>query len=157
MSNITQGPQQRQLVRGRQIIKAAQLQPATATATLYTVSGGSVLVTGMLGVVSVLTPATTNTLALGLAPTTGTASTTSLATAVSTASLEAGTWLGLATASNKGGALIVGTNASTALYLNNPFVVPAGAITWTASGTAATGTIAWYLTYVPLDDGASVS
>lgn len=157
MANYYKGAALRDTIVGMRVIKTAQLQPQTATATLFTISGGNVLITALYGQVVVLTPATTNTLALGLTPTTGTASTTSIATAVSTASLEAGTYLSAAASGSKGGALLVGTNASTVIYAQLPFIAPAGALTWTTSGSAATGTIAWYCTYLPLDDGASVS
>lgn len=157
MSVIIQGYELRTIAFGPQVLKAAQTLPQTATSTLYTVSGGSVLVTSLLGVVSgVATGSTVTTLALGTAPTTGTASTTSIATAVAITSLEIGSWVAPQASSGKGGALVVGANAGATLFLANPFVVPAGAITWTTSASD-TGKIAWYLTYVPLDTGASVS
>lgn len=157
MSVIIQGPQLRTIAFGVQVLKAAQLQPATGTATLFTVSGGQVLVTSLLGLVVAATPGTVNTLALGTIPATGTAENAGIATATSTASAEAGTWIGLQASSALGGALVVGTKAGSSLFLPPPFIVDPGTITWTTTGTAATGTIAWYLTYVPLDAGAAVA
>lgn len=156
MSVLIQGYQLREIGFGVQVLKAAQTTPQTATANLFTVAGGAVLVTSLLGQISTLTPATTNTLALGTAPTTGTAATGGIASAVSIASLEAGTWVGVQPSSAKAGALVVGANAGAALFVQTPFVVPAGTITWTTTGSA-TGGMKWYLTYVPLDTGATVS
>lgn len=159
MSVITQGYQLRSLIFGTQVIKAAQNLPQTATSTLYTVSGGSVLVTNLVGVVS--GTAIQNqacTLALGTVPTTGTASSTGLATATSIINKEIGTWMAPQASSGAGGALVVGTNAGSTVFLPAPmaFIVPPGTISWTTSASN-TGKIAWYLNYVPLDTGASVS
>ena len=159
MSVIIQGPQLRAIALGTLVTKAAQALPQTATATLYTVSGGSVLVTSLLGQVqAVATGATVTTLAVGLAPTTGTAATAGVATATAITSREIGTWVGVQSSAGLAGALVVGANAGAALFLHTPagFVVPAGTITWTTSASD-TGQMAWYLTYVPLDTGASVS
>ena len=157
MPNFSEGYQLRKLLLGSQVIKASQALPQTATANLYTVAGGSVLITSLLGLVSsVATGSTATTLALGTAPTTGTASTTSIATAVAITSLEIGSWVAPQSSSGKGGALVVGANAGATLWLTVPFVVPAGTITWTTSA-GDTGQMTWYLTYIPLDTGASVS
>lgn len=159
MSVIEQGYQLRALIFGTQVTKAAAALPQTATATLFTVSGGSVLVTLLLGEVS--GTAIQNqacTLALGTVPTTGTASSTGIATATAITNKEAGTWVAPQASSGAAGALVVGGNAGAALFLQAPmaFVVPAGTITWTTSASN-TGKMAWYLNYVPLDTGASVS
>ena len=52
--------------------------------------------------------------------------------------------------------LVSGGHAGSVPWLSTPFVVPAGTITWT-TGASDAGDMAWYLTYIPLDDGASVS
>lgn len=157
MTAMIQGSQLRTIAFGPQVLKASQALPQTATATLFTVSGGNVLVTSLLGVVSTTpTGSSVTTLALGTVPTTGTASSTSIATAVAITSLEVGAWVTPQASSGKGGALVVGATAGAALFLPTPFVVPAGTITWTTSASD-TGQMAWYLTYVPLDSAASVS
>lgn len=158
MSNFNQGFQLRAQVFGIQVLKTAQALPQTATSTLFTVSGGSVLVTSLLGVVSTAIQNQACTLALGTVPTTGTASSTGLATATSIINKEAGTWVAPQASSGAGGALVVGTNAGSTVFLQAPMalVVPAGTISWTTSASN-TGAISWYLTYVPLDTGASVS
>lgn len=157
MTAYLHGYQLRTLNLGQQVLKASQALPQTATATLYTVAGGSVLVTSLLGMVATTpTGATVTTLALGTVPTTGTASTTGIATATAITSLEVGAWVAPQASSGKAGALVVGATAGAAVFVAAPFVVPAGTITWTTSASD-TGQMAWYLTYVPLDTGASVS
>lgn len=157
MSTIIQPEQVRELQFGNTVIKAAQALPQSATATLYTVAGGNVIVTSLVGLVSgTAIGATVTNLSLGTVPTTGTASSTGIATAVAITSLEIGTFVTVQKSSGKGGALVVGTNAGTTLFLETPFVVPPGTISWTTSASD-TGKMAWYLTYIPLDTGASVS
>lgn len=153
MANFIQGSQLRTLNLGVQVVKTAVAFPQGATGTLATVSGGNVLVTSLYGQLTTGT-GTVGTLALGLAPTVGTASTTSIATAGTVSSLEAGTFI--APPATPGGALQKGTNASTVLTAPGQFAAPAGGITWTTSGSS-TGNITWYITYVPIDTGASVS
>jgi hypothetical protein len=156
MSAIIQGYQIRTLMFGVQVVKAAQVLPQTATATLATVSGGAVLVTSMLGLVTTAIGATATTLALGTAPTTGTAATGGIAAATAITSKEAGTWVTPIVNAGLGGALVVCANGGTVPYLTTPFVVSAGTITWTTSASD-TGQMKWYFTYVPLDTGAALS
>jgi hypothetical protein len=156
MSVIIQGYQLREIALGVQVIKAAQALPQTATGNLYTVAGGAVLVTSLLGVVTTAIQSTDPVLSLGTAPTTGTAETSGIATTTSIASAEIGTWLGVQSSTGAAGALVNGGHAGNPLWITAPFVVPAGTITWTTTASK-TGQIKWYLTYVPLDTGASVS
>jgi hypothetical protein len=159
MSNIIQGPQLRTLAQGLTVVKAAQTLPQSATATLYTVSGGAVLVTGLIGVVTTVLPASDPVLSLGTAPTVGTAQTSGIATTTVLTSAEAGTLITVGASSGLPAALVVmatAAKAGSAVFLANPFVVSAGTITWT-TGASKTGALKWYLTYIPLDDAAAVS
>lgn len=155
MSTIIQGYQLRTLLLGTQLIKASLTFPQTATENLFTVSGGSVLVTSFFGLVTVATT-TDPAMTLGLAPTTGTAEAAGLATTTALTSAEAGTWLGLLASSGKAGALVNGAHAGATVFSTTPFVVPPGNITWT-TGASEGGAVTWYLSYVELDSGASVS
>ncbi len=139
-------------ILGVRVARAAALQPQTATAAIFTITGGKVLVTSMFGEVVVATPATTNTLAVSGAPTSGTA--VVWASAISTASKEAGSVLYLP--ATVGGALAVANAGGGASLGPSSFVGQIGSISLTTTGSAATGTIKWTLTYVPLDQGARV-
>jgi hypothetical protein len=156
VSTQLQGYQLRTLAFGQQVIKGPSNTPQTTTATLATVAGGSVLVTSMLGLVTTVIASGANTLALGVTPTTGTQENAGIAAAVSIASLEVGTWLTPLVSAGAAGTLVSGGHAGNAVFLPTPFVVPAGSITWTTTGST-TGQIKWYFTYVPLDTGASLS
>lgn len=159
MANFIQGTQLRQLHQGYIVTKAAANLPQSATATLFTVAGGAVLVTGLVGIVTTVVASSDPVLSLGTAPTTGTAVTNGIATTTVLTSAEVGTILTVQASSGLPGALVVQASAAkagTAVYLANPFVVSAGTITWT-TGASKTGALKWYLTYIPLDDGASVS
>jgi hypothetical protein len=148
------------LVPGTLVLKSALALPATATATLYTVSAG-VLVTGLLGRVTTATGATATTLSLG----TTAAGAAFLATATSVASKPAGSWIVPSSSAGAGGAPLISAGpiflassfpGSFLPGLMAPFFIAADAITWTTSATD-TGNISWYLWYVPLDPSATVS
>lgn len=155
MANFVQNKQIRLLEYGPQVLKTAQALPQTATGTLFTVTGGRVAITSLIGTVSTAIQNQACTLALGTVPTVGTASSTGLATATSIINLEAGTHLYLPASK---GALTVNANAGAAaqLFAGNAYVVSAGTISWTTSASN-TGAISWALTYIPIDDGAAVS
>ncbi len=159
MSTIIQGYQLRTLLLGDQVIKTALTLPASTTGNLYTVAGGNVLVTSLLGVVTTVVQTQACTLSLGTAPTVGTAKVAGIAAAESIESVEVGGWVGAAASAGLAGNLAVsgaGADAGNVVYVAIPFVVAPGYITWTTSATN-TGAMTWYLTYVPLDTGASVS
>lgn len=161
MANFIQGAQLRTLQMGNLVTKAAGNLPQSATATLFTVSGGAVLVTSLVGVVTTVIASSDPVLSLGTAPTVGTAQTSGLATTTVLTSAEAGTLVTVASSAGLPTALAVMATAAKAgsvvfTSLSDAFVVSAGTITWT-TGASKTGAMKWYLTYVPLDDGASVA
>jgi hypothetical protein len=156
MSTIIQPNQVFTIQFGLLVTKAATALPQTATATLFTVSGGSVLVTSLLGQVTTVIQNSDPVLTLGTAPTTGTADTDGIATTTALTSAEVGVWVTPLASSGLGGALVVGTLAGSAPWLATPFAVPAGTITWTTTASK-TGALKWYLSYIPLDIGASVA
>lgn len=151
------------VIQGIPLVKGPLNLPATGTGTLFTVAGslggsGSVLVTGLLGLITTAAGATATTVSLG----TGLGGVASVATAVAVTSKGVGTWLGPAPATSAGapGALVVGTVFATPYQVPgvlSPFFVAAGdVITWTTSATD-TGAVKWYLWYTPLDGDGSVS
>jgi hypothetical protein len=156
MANYVQGAQIRLLEYGFQVNKLAQTLPATATATLFTVTGGRVVITSLIGTASTAIGATACNLSLGTAPTGGTANTAGITTNLALAAREVGThfWLPAVGVANP---LIMGANAGTAAQLTggSAYVVQTGTVTWTTSATN-TGALNWAMTYIPLDTGASV-
>lgn len=144
------------VVPGVLVTKAAQNIPQTATANLFTLAGGAVLVTGLLGLVTTVIGAVATTLSLGTTPA---GAATSVATATAITNAGVGTVLAPVSAAGQvGGPLSVAGAVYVAAppFIINPFMVGGGNITWTTSAST-TGQIKWYLWYVPLDFDATVS
>lgn len=123
----------------------------TGDLTLFTVAGGKVIVTSIVGVVGTVIQAQANAVKLKSVPTTGTAKDISGTFDVN--GLEAGGILTL-DATTLATALS-GTNAGAALMTKVGVIVPIGSIKMNAAASN-TGTIQWSLTYIPYDDGATV-
>jgi hypothetical protein len=165
MPNFIAGKQLRRLLYGEQVIKKAQVPPNSgSSATLFTVAGGQVLITSLVGRVTTVLSGTTGAVSLGATPTVGAAGAqvAGIATAtvigggeVGMAYAVAATIAGAATVLANGGAS--GVAGKSPFLAQSAFVVQAGIITITTSIATMTGAIDWYCTYVPLDDGASVS
>jgi hypothetical protein len=157
--------QNRALIQGAQVIKKAQVPPNSgSSATLFTVAGGMVLVTGLFGRVTTVLSGTTGTISLGATPTVGAsgAQVAGIAAATVIGGGEVGaTYAVVGTAA--GGATTLANGGASSLSGKSPFislpefVVQAGIITVTTSVATMTGAIDWYLSYVPIDVGASVS
>jgi hypothetical protein len=143
----------RKSVLGVKVERAAAIQPQTAQAAIFTVAGGKVLVTSLIGEVVVATPATTNTLAIAGNPTSGTDVT--WASATSTASKEIGAII--TPAVTAGSALVVANAGGGNAIAPTGYVAQVGTIDLVTTGSAATGTIKWTITYVPIDTGATVT
>jgi hypothetical protein len=160
MSNFIKGYQLRELLVGTQVLKPAfsnnQTASAGGTAALYTVTGGAVLVTSLVGQVATAFGTNVTTMSLGIAPGTGTTVNTGIAGGAAVTSLEAGAWVGVSSSAGTGTTVVSGGKGGNAIFGNYPFVVGAGTIT-TVTNNNNSGAINWYLSYVPLDTGASVS
>jgi hypothetical protein len=137
---------------------------ATETKDLFTVSGGMVLVTSLVGkVTTAMTVA--NTVKLVANPTTGTSSDLVAATDLGTTDTPAGNLLSISGAPT--GSIVQGIGAVgkypiakvSADYLGavDGIYVAAGVIQQVTTGTSPDGAITWYLSYVPIDTGAAVA
>ncbi len=140
-------------VLGQKVTRSAALLPQTTQAAIFTVAGGKVLVTSLIGEVVTAMPATTNTLKVTGNPTSGTD--VDWTTATSPASKEAGSVISLPVTA--GGALVVANAGGGNAVAPTGFVAQIGTIDLVTSGSAATGTVKWTLTYVPIDTGATVT
>jgi hypothetical protein len=159
MPDFIQGSQLRRLALGSQVINGPFTPPASgSSSTLFTVAGGAVLVTSLLGRVTTALSGTTGAISLGSHPTVGTDEPAGIATAGVVGGAEIGTWVGpVAASTGLAGALTANIVAGNTVYATAPFVVNAGTIEVKTTVATMTGAITWYLTYVPLDTGASVS
>lgn len=153
MSNLLSGAAFRELAVGIKVDRATAVLPATAYGALFTIAGGRVLVTGLVGEFTVAASATATTVAVTGTPATGTATTWATATAVT--SKEIGSQVTLPAAF--GGATVVNNGGAGGQFQpKSPFVAAIGTLGITTSATN-TGSAKWTLTYVPLDDGATVT
>ena len=143
----------RKSVLGVQVTKATASLPASTTGTLFTVAGGLVLVTSIVGIVTTSIQAQANAVKLVATPTTG--SVNDLTATVDVNALAAG---GMLTPGVTSGATAV-LNKSTGgglPYGSTGFVVNIGTIGINTAATN-TGSVRWVLTYVPLETGATVT
>lgn len=137
-------------ISGLRVPRATATLPQTATGTLFTVSGGLVLVTNFFGVVTTGIQAQANAVKLVATPTTGAVN--DLSATVDVNGLAAG---GLISITGLAGDVAVKSTGGGISSLRNPVAVNIGNI---GLNTAAsnTGSVRWVLTYVPLEDGALV-
>lgn len=151
MSNYVKDADLLMLGLGRTVNRAAANLPQTATGNLFAVTGGRVVVTSIVGLVTTAVQAQATVVKLRAVPTVGAVNdmsgTVDLASAA-VGSLVAAT--GLA-----GDALVLSTGGAISL-LRNAILVAVGNI---ALNTAAssTGQIKWALTYYAYDIGAAVA
>lgn len=133
---------------GTTVYRAAATIPATTTQTLFTVTGGRVIITSLTGLVTtVIGAVATNLLVNYLNTASGTNA--NLCTNVAITSLPVGSQYSVSTL---GGAGTVGV----AIVQGNEMIVSAGSIRATTDATT-TGAMSWALAYIPLDPGAYVT
>lgn len=152
MSVLIQGDQLRTLLLGTKVDRATAALPQTATGSLFTVAGGRVLITSLVGRVTTSIQAQANAIKLVATPS-GSGSVNDLSATVESNGLAVGGLLGITGLA--GDAMVKSTGGGVS-NLRNPVVVAPGAI---GLNTAAsnTGSVEWSLTYIPLDNGATVT
>jgi hypothetical protein len=135
------------------VTRPAANLPQTTTANIFTITGGRIMMTSLIGLVTTVLGATATNLKVSSIPTVGTAG--DIAANLAVASLEKGALLTLST--TLGGAL-VGSAASNsfAAIRASSLVIPAGALAVVTSASN-TGQIQWDMLYFPIDTGASVT
>jgi hypothetical protein len=132
---------------------------AQATVGLFTVTGGRVILTGLVGEMATLNGAGASTMQIShlrTDVTTPVATVLSIASA-SMANATQGTLYTLPAA--VGTALVTSTNNSAAILGLSPeyIILPVGTLSVVVGAAAISGTVKWSLFYIPLDDGAYVS
>jgi hypothetical protein len=135
---------------------------ATETANLFTVAGGLVLITGLVGqVTTAITVA--NTVKLQANPTTGTTQDIFAATDIGTTDTPAGDLIGVTGAPADGPLLGIGCvplwgtkSVLAAGDAGKGLIIAPGTIDQVTTGTNPDGVIVWYVTWVPLVTGATI-
>jgi hypothetical protein len=162
MSVFPTGLQIRESLYGLIVQEPAKNIPQTNFSNIFTVSGGRVLLTSLVGQVTTAIGATATTISVGVTPTGGSLAAAAIATATAITSAAVGTLVSVAMPV---GALVVGAVAGTgvlALGGSNLFstgsqlLVSPGVINISTSAND-TGAMSWTCTYIPYDTGATVT
>jgi hypothetical protein len=135
---------------GMRVDRAADDVPHTTAEAIFNIVGGRVLMTGILGEVTIQLGAVGN-LSLEANPTTGTTAALNVATA--SAANEVGTLLSIS--GTIGDNMLIVDAGGTRLG-PAPVVLPVGSLDFRASATAD-GSVKWSIWFLPLDDGAYVT
>ena len=139
-------------ILGKKVDRTTASIAATGDTTIFTVTGGRIIVTSLIGEVTTVIQAQANALKIKSVPTTGTAK--DISGTLDINGYEVGALISL-----DGTALttaLSGTNAGAALAMKpSGIFVPIGAIKYNTAATN-TGAIKWSITYIPYDDAASV-
>lgn len=157
MSVIVQGSQFRNLLLGGAPASSPSGAFAADTRTIFTVTGGEVLITALWGkVTTAITVA--NTVALQTNPTTGDTKVFVEATDIGTNDTAVGTVVGFTPSIDDPATSGALGEHSIMLggHLLQDLVVTTGDIEMVVTGTNPDGAITWYCTWVPLTDGASL-
>lgn len=141
--------QTRKLIYGVRVERSGAVLPATGNQTLFTIANGRIMLTGLVGEQTVVGSATATNLKLTSVSTAIGGSGTDICSNTAVASAAVGTLyspIALGSAMNTGAVVTQ----------NNELILPPGIIRATTDATN-TGAIKWTLTYIPLDDGATVT
>jgi hypothetical protein len=151
MAVLIAGDQLRTLLYGTKVDRATASLPATTQSAIFTVTGGRVLVTSLVGEVTTAIQNQACNLKITANPTTGTD--VDIAANLNVQADEAGCLYGITGLFSDA---LVGANAGATVAPRNPVVLPVGTLDLVTSATN-TGSVKWSITYVPLDNGASVA
>lgn len=139
---------------GIRVDRATAALPQSATGSIFTITGGRIVLTSLVGEVTTVLGAVATTIAVVSTPSVG--AQTTIASAAAVTSDAVGDWLTLP--ATLGSALVhtavAGAVALPALSL--AILIPVGAIQLTASASD-TGSVKWSMTYIPFDDGVTVA
>jgi hypothetical protein len=152
---MSQATRLRDLIFGKTVLRDAALPPATgASVDLFTIDGGTVVLTGFLGRVTVAIPNEVLSFAISLDPDDGGADVV-LASATSVQNLGVGTYLRFNTAA--GSALVAATGRAYGFNLAVPIALDPGDLKLSVTGGGAIGTTArvnWVASYAVIDPDA---
>lgn len=131
---------------GAAVRRATGTLPATTTGSLFTVAGGFIVITNIVGIVTTAIQAQATTIKLVATPTTGAVN--DLSGTVDGNALAAG---GLLSVTGLAGDAMVKSTGGGVSTLRNRIIVAPGAIGIT-TGATSTGSIRWIMHWLPLDE-----
>lgn len=142
----------RKTLYGERVDKAALAITAISTKPLFTVAGGRVIITSLVGEVTTVIQAQANAAKIVFNPD-GAGADTDLCATLDINADAVGVLYSVTGDYSAG--LAEGIQTLEGPAMTTPFVLAEGSIGLNTAASS-TGAIAWTLTYVPLDDGASV-
>ncbi len=134
---------------GITVVRATSALPQTTNAAIFNVNAGRVLLTGIWGLVTTAIQAQANNYNLTTNSTTGNI-TSNLCAVLDITGLAVGNMLGIT--GTPATAMSAGSNVPQC----NEVIVAPGTIRAVAAASS-TGAVQWNVTYIPLDDGASIT
>lgn len=142
-------------VLGYRVRAADAVTPQNTTTTLFTITGGRILITHLSGVIGTVIPGSSNLISLTHNPS-NSSTDVSLSTDLELNGFDSGTLL----YSQLDGSALVGADAINGIQSDEVigignFIASAGVVSW-ESGETIGGTVKWDMWYWPLDDGVSV-
>jgi len=153
MSVLIQGDQLRSLLCGVKVQRTTAALPQTSTSTLFTISGGKVLITSLVGEVTTVIQTQADATKLTFDPT-DTGATQDLSATLDITADAVGTLYSLtgtpATAMQDALNFLPSNKV-----LAQPLVLKPGSILLDCAASN-TGSVKWDLCYIPLDNGAAV-
>lgn len=142
----------RKTLYGERVDKAALAITGISTKPLFTVAGGRVIITSLVGEVTTVIQTQANNTKITFNPD-GAGATSDLSAVLDISADAVGLLYGLTGTVTD--TLLEGVQFLPSTAMTVPFVLSEGSI-GVDTAASSTGAIAWTLTYVPLDDGASV-
>ena len=149
MPTAIQGQQVLRATTGFLVTRPAAALPSTTIGSIFTISGGRVLIKSLSGTVATLLSGTNST-TVGVTPTWNATSAPAVLSSAGIIPVAAGSPV---MSKLDGGALVVVVSGG--IIAPTPWLALPGAVTITTASTV-TGTVSWELCYVPYDTGASV-
>lgn len=152
MTVMIQGSQLRSLLLGVRVDRATATLPQTGASTLFNITGGRVVITSLVGEVTVAIQNQLNNTKIVFDPTAAGAD-QDLCTVLDIANDAVGELYTISGAVGDAlrSDLLIGNGV-----LSSPLVLSEGGIELNCAASN-TGSVAWTLTYIPLDDGAAVA
>lgn len=138
---------------GEQVDAALAILPQTKAENLFTISGGRVLMTAIVGEVTTVIETAANKLKLTANPTVGTARDIAAELDIGTTAWQEGDLLGITGINTD--PLIPSVSAGSVEGMTVPVILQEGTLDWECNASKS-GKIKWTMRYIALDEGAVV-
>jgi hypothetical protein len=155
VSSLIKSVQQRNIQLGTKLDKAAAALPQTGDLTLFTVTGGRIILTGLVAQVTTVIQNQACTVQFKSVPTVG--STVTISGTASIIAAEVGALFSLDGTALSTAPSGVPAGAGAALFTRGGgIIIPVGSIKM-ATSASNTGAMSYTMTFISLDDGAQVA